>query len=324
MDMESTGTEARTELADDVRTATAFAKFDAEMSSLKDATDDLKANIRMTTAGSSVTPVSAGQNKDLGEEDKSVLDENEDDLKGDIDTRADVDDTPDMEKKADQLLTSMGAKKEKKAPKNQDSNSHHKNKRDLGEDDEDEDEDKQDDEGRDQDEDKDEDKDEDGDEDGDEDEHRRSHENDDDDDADRDDDDLSMLDSAESFIQTAKDDDALAQEDLSKDENDLMGRARLEANQWSDMEYADKMKHVEDYASAAADAEKASDSLDDIEEDIGEAAENVESHNVKSFVSKEDAREESEITAEEQKEREMEDKAKKKMLAEITSHSDGL
>merc|ERR1712054_475720 len=155
-----------------------------------------------------------------------------------------------------------------------------------------------------------------------------------------------MLDSAESFIQTGKNDDELATEDLSKDENDLMGRAKLEANQWSDMEYSDKMKRIEDYASAEANAKLASDSLDavekaeihvkaaeneealrvvkDDESDIGEAAENVETNTVKSFVSREDAREESEIAAEQQKEKEMEENAKKKMLAAIDSHSDGL
>merc|ERR1711966_362041 len=339
MDMEGSGTEARAELANDVRVATAetegmydadvraahaFAKFDDEMDSLRDATESLKARTRMDRLDTGMADAD-DQDQDLGENDKSVLDENKSDLKGDMDAHAHVDTSPDTLKKADQMLASMGAKMttEKKESKADD----HKDK-DLGEDDRDED--------------KDEDKD--GDDDEDEDDHRRSR--DDDDDADRDDDEMSMLDSAESLIQTGKNDDELATEDLSKDENDLVGRANLEANQWTNMEYSDKMKRVEDHASAEANAESASDSLDVIEQaeihvkpaenaeamqvvkddesDIGEAAENVETNTVKSFVSREDAREESEIDAEEQKEREMEDKARKRMLAEITSHSNGL
>lgn len=150
-----------------------------------------------------------------------------------------------------------------------------------------------------------------------------------------------MLDSAESFIETGKgdDDDELAKQDLSKNENDLMGRAKLEANQWVDMDYDDKFKRVEDLESAEDDEQQASHSLDDVEkaeihvkpaanaeavqvvnddeEDIGDAVTNVETDKVKSFVSREDAREESEIASEEKKEREMEDAAKTKMLDAI-------
>jgi len=343
MSMEGTGARARAELANDVQTATAetegmydaeiraahaFASFDDEMDKLSSATDDLKQHVRLAKAGTDFNTTPAAKtndedDEDLGEEDKSVLDEDKSDLLGDVNVKTHVDDTPNTDEKADALLADMGAKQAKKeATKDKKSNDTDDEEKDVGESDDDNDDEN----------------------DEEHDNEKDSQENNDDDDETEAGDEVSMLDDAESFIQTKKGDDELAKQDLSKDENDLMGRAKLEASQWEHMDgYSlnDKMKRVEDLANAEDDAKKASESLGDVDEvevnegtpvnaeamkvvendekDIGDALESAESDKVKSYVTQEAAREKKEIAVEEQNERHMEDAAKKKMLADIAS-----
>jgi hypothetical protein len=90
----------------DIRAARAFASFDNKMDSLKHSISDLDAKTKMRQA---VEKPKETEDSELGEGGKSVLDEDKEDLLGDVDIQVHVDDTPDSEEKADKLLRRMGA-----------------------------------------------------------------------------------------------------------------------------------------------------------------------------------------------------------------------
>jgi len=90
----------------DIRAARAFASFDNKMDSLKHSITDLDSKTKMRQA---VEKPKETADSDLGEGGKSVLDEDKEDLLGDVDVQVHVDDAPDTEEKADKLLKRMGA-----------------------------------------------------------------------------------------------------------------------------------------------------------------------------------------------------------------------
>merc|ERR1711934_525463 len=200
----------------DIRAARAFSSLDDQMDSLKTETDDLKAKTKMavTDKEALVPKDSKDEDDDLGDADtSSVLDESKGDLLGDIKNDIHVDTTPDTVHKAEDILASMGAKKKTVKKADTDPKGLGESDDSKSSDDDDEEESKSADDGTAVPEDSD------------------SGEDDDEDrDSDSDDDDMvTQLDSAESFIEKSETAATeLAHEDLSKNENDLMGRATLE------------------------------------------------------------------------------------------------